>query len=142
LARPGEETWDGIRVLAPERCVSIEGVTLHMFIEEHRRLRELYWCGFGLQIWCQLLTWASRVPEGGVFVVDEPETYLHPVLQRRLLDVLRRLGAQAFMATHSASIIASARPGEVLVVDREAGEVRHPKTHGVKLAQELRMLPQ
>ena len=74
-------------------------------------------------------------------VVDEPETYLHPVLQRRFLDVLRGLGAQVFLATHSASIIASARPGEVLLIDKDADELRRPDRSGLQLVHWLGMLP-
>ncbi|MEO0600074.1 MAG: AAA family ATPase [Myxococcota bacterium] len=135
------DTWDGAHIGPPELHVALEGAVLHMFVEEGRRPRELYWCGFGLQVWCQLLTWASRVPEGGIFVVDEPETYLHPTLQQRFLEVLRSLGAQVFIATHSASIVADAHPGEVLVVDRMAGTVVRPERSGVGLAQQLGMLP-
>ncbi len=79
-----QASWEGITIQPPERVFGHEESHVYMFVEEHRRARELYWCGFGLQIWCQILTWASKVPKGGVFVVDEPETYLHPT---RIVDM-------------------------------------------------------
>lgn len=134
-------TWEGVTVEPPEVACLLSGPVLHLFVEERRKPRELYWCGFGFQIWCQLLTWVSRVSADGVFVVDEPETYLHPVLQRRFLEVLRGLGAQVFIATHSASIIASAHPGEVVLIDKDAGEFRRPERSGLELVHWLGMLP-
>ena len=58
----------------------IEDMTgeLTMFCLEDRMTRELYWAGFGFQIWCQILTHLSRVDDSGLVVIDEPEVYLHP----------------------------------------------------------------
>ena len=52
-----------------------------------------------LSNWCQLLTHISRANEGDVMIVDEPETYLHPKVQKQLLDIVRDTGAQVFMAS-------------------------------------------
>ena len=80
--------------------------------------RELYWVGFGFQIWCQLLTHLSRATENSLVVVDEPEVYLHPDIQRQLLGILRDIGADALLATHSSEIIAEADPAEIVMIDK------------------------
>jgi energy-coupling factor transporter ATP-binding protein EcfA2 len=53
-----------------------------------------------------LLSWTSRLPKGSLCVVEEPETHLHPVLQRRLAARLTALARerklQVFLSTHSA----------------------------------------
>ncbi|MEZ0305228.1 MAG: AAA family ATPase [Hyphomicrobiaceae bacterium] len=70
-------------IKAPELDHSTGELT--MFCLEERMTREIYWVGFGFQIWCQLLTHLSRAAENALVVVDEPEVYLHPDVQRQLL---------------------------------------------------------
>src|SRR5579859_4031623 len=65
---------------------------LAMFCDERRIERELFWAGFGFQVWCQLLTHILRAETATVLVIDEPEIYLHPDLQHQLLSLLRDLG--------------------------------------------------
>ncbi len=80
--------------------------------------RELYWVGFGFQVWCQLLTHLSRASENSLVVVDEPEVYLHPDVQRQLLGIIRDIGADVLLATHSSEIIAEADPSEIVMIDK------------------------
>lgn len=108
-------TWPEMRIQPPE----LNGVTeLNMFVTEDRIDRELYWVGFGFQIWCQLLTHLHRADPSTMIVIDEPEVYLHPEMQRKLLQVLKNTGADILVATHSAEIIAEADTGEVLRIDK------------------------
>lgn len=134
-------TWPGMQVEPPELTLGQAGGVVHMYCRERGATRELYWCGFGFQVWCQLLVHVSRARPGTVLVVDEPETYLHPIVQRQLLGIMRGTGAQIVLATHSATLIASALPGEVVSVcrdDRVAG--RHASS-GAQLCFELGLLP-
>jgi hypothetical protein len=57
-------------------------------------------------------------------VADEPETYLHPDVQRQLLGIFRDIGADVVAATHSSEIISEADPSEIVLIDkrRRAGE--------------------
>jgi predicted ATP-dependent endonuclease of OLD family len=89
-----------------------------MFCLEGRILRELYWAGFGFQVWCQMLTHASRAQDANIFIVDEPEIYLHPDVQRQLLGILRELGPEILLATHSTEIMSEADPSEIIVIDK------------------------
>ena len=74
--------------------------------------------GFGFQIWCQLLTHLTRAAPGSLVVVDEPEIYLHPDIQRKLLHVMKGLDAEIVLATHSAEILAEADPADVVIIDK------------------------
>lgn len=107
-------TWPGMDVDPPEEIDDI----VAMFCKENRRDRELYWAGFGFQIWLQLLTHIVRATDSTILVVDEPELYLHPDIQRQLLGILRDAGPDVVLATHSTEIMSEADPSEILIVDK------------------------
>lgn len=109
-----------------------------MFCLEGRMTREVYWVGFGFQVWCQLLTRLSRATDNSLVVVDEPEVYLHPDIQRQLLGIVRDIGADVMLATHSSEIIAEADPTEIIMVDKRRRKAeRLQNIVGVQRALEL-----
>lgn len=110
-------TWPGMEVESPERVESTSA-ELAMFCREDRITREIYWAGFGFQVWCQLLTHLSRARGATILIVDEPEIYLHPDVQRQLLGLFRDISTNVLLATHSSEIIAEADPSEILMVDK------------------------
>ena len=77
------ETWPGIEIKRPEVARDGARVLLQMFYSESRIDRELYWAGFGFQVWLQMLTHVLRGSNESILVLDEPDIYLHPDLQRR-----------------------------------------------------------
>jgi len=111
------ETWPGMEIQRPER---VNGVSKHlcMLCLEKRIPRELFWAGSGFQIWCQLLSHITRSKSDSLMVVDEPEVYLHPDVQRQLIGILREIGPDVVMATHSTEIISEVDPGEILIIDK------------------------
>ena len=118
-----KKTWPGMSIDSPERASAMEN-RLTMFVSENRIDRELYWAGLGFQIWCQLLTHISRCSESDLLVVDEPEVYLHPQIQRQLLGILRDLTPDILLATHSVEILGEAEPSEILLVDKSLRSAR------------------
>lgn len=128
-------TWPGMSIGAPEYHNATG--ELAMFCLEGRMTREIYWVGFGFQIWCQLLTHLSRATDNSLVVVDEPEVYLHPDVQRQLLGIIRDIGADVLLATHSSEIIAEADPAEIVMIDkrRRTGE-RLKNVAGIQRALE------
>ncbi len=113
-----ESTWPGMSILQPERKTGFSK-ELVMFFEENRMLREICWAGFGFQIWLQLLTHINNSKGADIMIVDEPEIYLHPDLQHKILDLLKKLNAKVILATHSVEIINSVEPTEVLLIDKK-----------------------
>jgi predicted ATPase len=109
-----KETWPGMEIEAPEQ----EGEKMLMFCRENRMTRELFWSGFGFQIWCQILTHLARAKNDTLLIVDEPEVYLHPDVQRQLLGILRLLGPRVLLATHSTEIMSEADPSEIILIDK------------------------
>ena len=117
LAALVEHTWPGMKIARPAPVDALSR-SLHMFCEEDRITRELYWAGFGFQIWCQMLTHVARAEDATIFIADEPEIYLHPDVQRQFLGILREIGADVLIATHSTEIMSEADPSEILVIEK------------------------
>jgi predicted ATP-dependent endonuclease of OLD family len=76
----------------------------------------LGWLWFS--IWCQLLTHISRASKSDLIIIDEPEVYLHPDVQRQLLGILRDISPDIILATHSTEILGEADSSEILLVDK------------------------
>lgn len=112
------DSWPGMDIQPPE-LTDYRDNTLSMFCLESRMTRELFWAGFGFQVWCQLLTHIGRARDSNILVIDEPEIYLHADLQRQLVSILRELGQDVLLATHSTEIMAEADPAEILLVDKK-----------------------
>ncbi|WP_287596757.1 ATP-binding protein [Thermomonas sp.] len=121
------ETWPGMEILAPEIDTSRERPVLHMFCPEKRFPREIYWAGFGFQVWCQMLTYILRASGDTLLIIDEPDIYLHSDLQRQLVSILRDAAPDVLIATHSTEIISEAEPSELLVVRKGARQASRVK---------------
>lgn len=116
-----ENTWAGMKINPPE-MVGIND--LAMFCEENRITREVFWSGFGFQVWCQLLTHFLINGDANLLVVDEPDIYLHPNHQRQILHLLRVINPNILLATHSTEMIGEADPSELILVNKA-----HRKAH-------------
>ena len=112
------QTWPGMEIGRPE-LTDLMSKRLTMFCRENRISREIYWSGFGFQIWCQILAHISRGKNSTVLVIDEPEIYLHPDIQRQLVGILRDIGPDIVVASHSTEIIGESDPSEILTIDKK-----------------------
>jgi len=84
-------TWPGMDIDPPEVDRSGEKPMIYMYCPEERIPREIFWAGFGFQVWCQMLTYILKNKTSNLFIVDEPDIYLHSDLQRQLLVILKSL---------------------------------------------------
>jgi len=123
------QTWPGMDIEPPKVDVSHQTPRLHMFCPEERIPREIFWAGFGFQVWCQMLTHLIQASDKSLFLIDEPDIYLHSDLQRQLLGLLRNLGPDILIATHSTEIITEAEPDDIVLINkrRKSGQrIKHP----------------
>jgi predicted ATPase len=87
--------------------------------------REIFWSGFGLQVWMQMVLQFMRGSENSVLVLDEPDIYLYPELQIRMIDLAARRFGQIFVATHSPTIIGLADSDDVFTISaKESTAIR------------------
>ena len=114
-----KSTWAGMDIELPELNTSSEGVFLDMFCPENRIPREIFWAGFGFQVWCQMLTYIVKNKNASLFLIDEPDIYLHSDLQKQLLDILKILGPDIIIATHSTEIISEANINDIILINKK-----------------------
>jgi hypothetical protein len=60
----------------------------------------------------------AKVQGAACVILDEPDVYMHPDLQRRLIRYLQRRHEQVIVATHSVEMMSEVQPDDILVVDR------------------------
>lgn len=114
------ESWPGMEIGRPELTIQGEKQrTLHMFCPEERIPRELYWAGFGFQVWCQMLTFIAKSTPDSLLIIDEPDIYLHSDLQRQLVGLLRARRGDVLIATHSTEILSEADLSEIVVLNKK-----------------------
>jgi predicted ATPase len=109
-------TWPGMDIQRPERSNDMR--TLLMFCPEDRLPREICWSGYGFQVWCQMLTFIVKAANASLIVIDEPDIYLHSDLQRQLVSLLRDLGPDVVLATHSTEIITECEATSLLTINK------------------------
>jgi hypothetical protein len=122
-----EKTWPGMDIDRPEVDRSYSKPRLHMYCPEHRIPRELFWSGFGFQVWCQMLTHLIQSNDVALFLIDEPDIYLHSELQRQLIGLLKNLGPDILIATHSTEIIIEAEANDIIVINKARQHARRMK---------------
>jgi predicted ATPase len=139
-----QKTWPGMDIERPTLVHEGDDPKLYMFCPEGRIPREIFWAGFGFQVWCQMLTHITHAQESSLFLIDEPDIYIHADLQRQLLTILRELGPDIVIATHSTEIICDADPDEIVLIDkkRQSGKLITVLT-AVSVSREVerRLLP-
>lgn len=120
-------TWPGMDIEKPEIDYSHKKPILHMFCPEERVPREIFWAGFGFQVWCQMLTYIVRAKKDSLLIIDEPDIYLHSDLQRQLVGLLKNIEPDVLIATHSTEIISEADPGDLLVINKKTSSAKRIK---------------
>ncbi|RYG63046.1 hypothetical protein EON80_21970, partial [bacterium] len=116
--------WPGMDIALPEVNRTHDKARLELWCPEARRPREIAWAGFGFQVWCQMLTHIVRWRGSSIFLIDEPDIYLHSDLQRQLLGILKGLGPDIVLATHSTEIVTEAETDDIVLIDKRRSRSR------------------
>lgn len=114
-----EETWPGLQITGLETHEDEPERAIELLVRDGGFVGEISLMGHGLQMWLQIVWFLARVPSEGAVVLDEPDVYMHPDLQRRLLSLVRKRFTQLIIATHSTEIIADVDPRSILAIDRQ-----------------------
>lgn len=115
-----EAGWPGVRVQRPVIERGDPKNIVRMYFRQGPNVREVQWAGFGFQVWMQTMMHLITADKDSTLILDEPDVYLHPDLQHRLLEIVAQRVGQYFIASHSTEIINAAEPGDVLIVRPES----------------------
>jgi hypothetical protein len=84
-----EETWHWLSIDSIQEAVTQDGTLLSLPVRDGDFVAEVGWMGHGLQMWLQTIWFLSRTAPDSTVVLDEPDVYMHPDLQRKLFRLTR-----------------------------------------------------
>lgn len=114
-----EQSWKGLRIRDFEGRYGMPGEKLSLLVQDEGFVSEIGWMGSGLQMWLQIMWFLSRATEREIIVLDEPDVYMHPDLQRKLIRLLKNNYKQVIVATHSIEIISEVEAANILIIDKQ-----------------------
>jgi predicted ATPase len=123
-----QQTWQGIRIsefIAHDAQYEDE---LCLMLMDDGFVAEAANFGHGLQMWLQIIWFLARTPSDSLVVLDEPDVYMHPEQQARMVTLLRDRFQQCLVSTHSEQIIKECDESEILRLHRNLPVSRHGLT--------------
>lgn len=129
-----QETWPGLRITELSYEPS-EDNKIELFVYDADFAGEIGIMGSGLQMWLQMVWFISRCPKASMIVLDEPDVYMHPDLQRKILKIVQQKFRQIIIATHSVEIISSVEPKQIVTVDKTSRKMKYADDY--KAVQDL-----
>ena len=122
-----ERTWSELRIDGVELVGRGDELHLELFVRDGPFVGEVAAMGHGLQMWLQLMWFLARSSGDGTIVLDEPDVYMHPDLQRRLVRFLLSRDQQVVIATHSIEMMSEVEPHELVPIDSSRASARRAR---------------
>ncbi len=118
-----ENTWSGLRINAIEYEPVLD--ILALYICDADFYAEIGLMGSGLQMWLQIMWFLARTKENVTVILDEPDVYMHPDLQRKLIRLVKRRYSQVIIATHSIEIISELDSKDIITINKKKRKMRY-----------------
>ena len=112
------QTWENVRINSFDSVSADYQEQLSLLLSEDGFVAEASDFGHGLQMWLQIVWFLARTPEDHIVVLDEPDVYVHPEQQARILPILRGRYRQCLISTHSPAILSDTSTNETLRIHR------------------------
>ena len=122
-----QRTWPGLRIQDISFDVTNNKISLMVFDSDFSA--EIGLMGSGLQMWLQIIWFICRNNPEDIVVLDEPDVYMHPDLQRKLLDIVRNRFSQVIIATHSVEMMSDVDPDQIVTVDKHTRKTRYADSY-------------
>jgi predicted ATPase len=75
-------------------------------------------CGTGVEQILILIACILGAKSERMFLLDEPQDFLHPFLERRLMEIIEQSPHRFLIATHSATMINSVSPNQITLIEQ------------------------
>jgi hypothetical protein len=124
-----EETWPGVSIKELIYASLNPGTQLHLEVRNEDFVGEVALMGHGLQMWLQTMWFLALSRDTHTVILDEPDVYMHPDLQRRVIRFLRGRHPQCIVTTHSVEILSEVQPKEILIVERKNQRSKFADSH-------------
>lgn len=119
-----EETWPGLRIRSLEYNNSVSDY-IYLFIEDAGFPAEIGLMGSGIQMWLQIIWFICRSKGSETIILDEPDVYMHPDLQLKILKLVKSLFKQVIIATHSVEIISNVSPRNIVTIEKKDRQMKY-----------------
>jgi predicted ATPase len=103
------------RVISP-----LSGSNVGVSLGERKTKRQIpiKQCGTGVEQVLILLTCILGTSERRMFLLDEPQDFLHPFLERKLMEIIQNSQHSFLIATHSATMINSVQAEQITYIEK------------------------
>lgn len=128
-----QSTWPGLRI--SDLSYNADENKIELMVYDANYAAEIGLMGSGLQMWLQIIWFISRCPLEGTVVLDEPDVYMHPDLQRKILKIVQNKFRQVIIATHSVEIISGVEPYQIVTIDKKTRKMQYAGNY--KAVQEI-----
>lgn len=118
-----EQTWPTLRI----RDLIWDPLSneISFLIEDLRFTAEIGLMGSGIQMWLQIIWSICKSNESDVIILDEPDVYMHPEMQTKVLRLVKIMYKQIIIATHSIEIISNVAPKNIVMIDKSIKKMRY-----------------
>jgi len=132
-----EQTWEGIHFQHTESDPTTP--FLICLYQDRDFTAEIGWAGQGLQIWLQIVTHLVRLSEYPVFIMDEPEIFLHPQKQNDLIRLIQEYyDGTAIIATHSTELMSNVDISHIIYVQKGTTQAKLRKKSDLQAIESIR----
>ncbi|MEY8336804.1 AAA family ATPase [Lachnospiraceae bacterium 62-35] len=108
---------------------------IQFMVSDGHFMAEIGLMGSGLQMWLQIIWFLCRTQGSYTVILDEPDVYMHPDLQRKLLQLVRKYFKQVIIATHSIEIISEVEPSNIVMINKKSRKMQY--ANGLLAVQQI-----
>ena len=119
-------TWEGLRI--EENSLSYDAYYsdfVQFIVQDAGFPAEIGLMGSGIQMWLQIIWFVCKAEDSSTVILDEPDVYMHPDLQIKLLRLVKNRFPQVIIATHSVEIISDVDANNIVLVDKEKRYIQY-----------------
>lgn len=114
-----QRTWDSISIAEFDNHSANYEDELFLMLREEGFVAEVSNFGHGLQMWLQIVWFLARTDSQSIVILDEPDVYMHPQQQQRMIELLRGRFEQCILSTHAPGILDHCYEEEILRLHRK-----------------------